>query len=159
GGMQNLGVLPGLTESIAWGVSGDGSTITGVSDSPSGPRRAIIWKSELGMVDLNAYLPTLGIDLTGWTLTNASGASEHGLTIVGPGQHAGHTAGWIAHLGRPRCPGDLDDNHVVGLADLTILLAHFGMPSGATPADGDLDGDADVDLDDLEELLTSFGTT
>lgn len=58
-----------------------------------------------------------------------------------------------------RCTGDLDDDGDVSLSDLTILLAHFGTPSGATYADGDLDDDGDVDLNDLAILLAHFGTT
>jgi len=56
------------------------------------------------------------------------------------------------------CTGDLDGNEVVDLSDLAVLLAHFGMTSGAEPADGDLDGDGDVDLADLAVLLAVFGT-
>jgi hypothetical protein len=55
------------------------------------------------------------------------------------------------------CPGDLDGDGTVALADLATLLSHFGM-SGATAADGDLDGDGDVDLADLAGLLSLFGT-
>lgn len=55
------------------------------------------------------------------------------------------------------CPGDLDGDGVVGLADLTILLANFGTPGGANPGDGDLDGDGDVDLTDLTLFLAAFG--
>jgi hypothetical protein len=57
------------------------------------------------------------------------------------------------------CPGDLNEDHAVGLSDLTILLSHFGIPSGATAGDGDLNGDGDVDLSDLTAFLSLFGTT
>lgn len=54
--------------------------------------------------------------------------------------------------------GDLDGNGCVNLNDLTALLAHFGLTSGATLADGDTDGDGDVDLSDLAALLGNFGS-
>lgn len=56
------------------------------------------------------------------------------------------------------CIGDLDGDDYVGLADLSILLAHYGM-TGASYEDGDLDGDEDVDLADLSELLAHYGET
>jgi hypothetical protein len=54
------------------------------------------------------------------------------------------------------CFGDLDGDNVVGLADLAILIANFGL-SPADPADGDLDDDDDVDLGDLALLLAAYG--
>ena len=57
------------------------------------------------------------------------------------------------------CPGDLDGDNVVGLADLSIQLANFGTASGATPEQGDLDGNGTVDLADLGIMLSAFGTT
>jgi hypothetical protein len=57
------------------------------------------------------------------------------------------------------CPGDLDGDNDVDLADLAQLLSHYGMPSGAEYEDGDLDGDGDVDLADLAALLSVYGTT
>jgi hypothetical protein len=62
-------------------------------------------------------------------------------------------------LGDEPCFGDLDGDDDVDLADLSILLAHYGMTSGATYQDGDLDGDEDVDLLDLAALLSVYGTT
>jgi hypothetical protein len=56
------------------------------------------------------------------------------------------------------CPGDLDGDNDVDLADLAQLLGNYGMTSGATYEDGDLDGDGDVDLADLAELLGEYGT-
>lgn len=51
--------------------------------------------------------------------------------------------------------GDLDGDGSVSITDLSIMLAHFGLPGSA--ADGDLDGDGDVDLNDLAILLANFG--
>lgn len=60
----------------------------------------------------------------------------------------------------PPCPADLNGDDTIGLTDLAILLAHFGLgpvPPQA-PTDGDLDGDQDVDLTDLAILLAQFGS-
>ncbi len=54
-------------------------------------------------------------------------------------------------------PGDIDGDGDVDLADLSILLAHYGQ-SGVGPDEGDLDGDGDVDLGDLSILLANYGT-
>lgn len=58
----------------------------------------------------------------------------------------------------PVCPGDLDGDGDVDVADLAILLANFGSMSGVSAADGDLDHDGDVDVGDLAILLANFGT-
>ena len=58
----------------------------------------------------------------------------------------------------PACPGDLNGDNQVDIADLTQLLANFGTASGATPEDGDMDEDGDVDITDLATLLARFGT-
>ncbi len=56
------------------------------------------------------------------------------------------------------CPGDLDGDRDIDLADLAVLLSYYGTTDGAGPEDGDLDGDADVDLTDLATLLALYGT-
>lgn len=58
----------------------------------------------------------------------------------------------------PPCVGDLNGDLQVNLTDLSILLAHFGVGSGATLADGDLNGDGAVNLTDLSILLSRFGS-
>jgi hypothetical protein len=59
------------------------------------------------------------------------------------------------------CPGDVNGDRIVDLADLTRVLSLFGISTdecrGECPED--LDGDNDVDLSDLSLLLGHFGTT
>jgi hypothetical protein len=56
------------------------------------------------------------------------------------------------------CPGDLDSDLDIDLADLAQLLGNYGTTSGAVYEDGDIDGDGDVDLSDLAGLLGVYGT-
>jgi hypothetical protein len=56
------------------------------------------------------------------------------------------------------CPGDVNFDGLVDLADLARLLSNFGTPSGATREQGDVDADGDVDLHDLTLLLSRFAT-
>jgi probable HAF family extracellular repeat protein len=100
-GLQELGRLDGQRDSAAVAVSADGSIVVGYSGT-----RAFLWTSDLGMVDLNAYLTGLGIDLTGWTLNNAADISADGLTIVGTGIHEyapglTRTEGWVVTIPSP----------------------------------------------------------
>jgi hypothetical protein len=74
-----------------------------------------------------------------------------------PGWNIDDVEIWAVVL--PQCPGDLDGDGDIDLNDLSILLAHYGMASGAAYSDGDLDGDGDVDLNDLTALLAAYGTT
>lgn len=57
------------------------------------------------------------------------------------------------------CPGDLNGDRVVNLADLAIVLANYGLVGGATPTQGDLNGDGNVDLSDLAAMLGLYGAT
>lgn len=111
GKMTNLGTLPGYPYSYGRAVSADGAVVVGYGSNgstltldPSGSilhtGHAFLWTSSLGMVDLNTYLPTLGIDLSGWELREARGISisAGGTSIVGWGWHDGQPEAWVAHV-------------------------------------------------------------
>lgn len=104
GGMQELGalVLPSSPSTWAYpyiAISGDGTAISG---SQGASERAFLWTSGLGKVDLNTYLPTVGIDLTGWLLSNATALSYDGSAIAGYGAFNNEQRAWVV-TGLPVC--------------------------------------------------------
>jgi len=110
-GMVPLGDLPGgLFESYAYDVSADGKTIVGTGAHEAGPplppgasvREAVLWDPRFGGVqEVDVVLQMLGLDISGWTLTEAVGVSADGMTIVGTGYHNGVQGGWIAVIPEP----------------------------------------------------------
>jgi uncharacterized membrane protein len=99
-----LQVLPNLTGTdfaSAYAVSGNGLLIGGSASDADFNFSAVIWSDALGAVNLNTYLPTLGIDLTGWTLENCTAISFDGNTLVGQGTFNGETRGWHATIPSP----------------------------------------------------------
>jgi probable HAF family extracellular repeat protein len=104
GGMDGLGYLPGgVSDSVALDVSGDGSIVVGRSRSASAPfGEAFIWDASSGMRSLKDVLVNdHGLDLTGWTLTDATGISADGSTIVGSGSNSGRLEAWVAVVPEP----------------------------------------------------------
>ncbi|HEY2826541.1 MAG TPA: PEP-CTERM sorting domain-containing protein [Pirellulales bacterium] len=95
---QSTGLVPLFFDdedtSYASAVNYDGSRIVGTSTGATGSR-AVMWTSTLGSFDLNSYLPTLGVNLTGWNLTDADGISYDGSVISGNGTFNGENAAWI----------------------------------------------------------------
>lgn len=97
---QSIGMLPGAGLSIAYTLSDDGSLVGGYSFFDQEPV-ATLWSQALGTVDLNTYLPTLGIDLTGWELDYTRDISADGTTIVGDGVFNGEPRGWVVTIPAP----------------------------------------------------------
>jgi len=97
GGMVGLGDLPGGDfYSIANEVSDDGKIIVGYSKTEFG-YEAFVWDEVNGMRHLQSILVDCGVDMTGWTLTKATGISADGLSIVGDGINPeGKNEAWIA---------------------------------------------------------------
>lgn len=105
-GMLGLGDLPGGGfDSNALAVSADGSVVVGYDDSNGGSTQdgePFIWDSTHGMRNLTTVLVELGLDLTGWDLSAATGISADGLTIVGDGfNSSGAPEAWIAVIPEP----------------------------------------------------------
>ena len=115
-GMIGLGDLPGgAFESYAWDVSCDGSVIVGYATSEAG-LEAFIWDESNGMRNLQRDVleGIFGLDLTGWSLEQATGITCDGRTIVGWGVHdvpSPHTEAWLATIPEPS----------------TLALAAFGL--------------------------------
>jgi uncharacterized membrane protein len=123
-GMVGLGDLPGgALNSVAFAVSGDGSVVVGQGSGESG-YEAFIWDETNGMRSLTRLLvDEFGLDLTGWTLTRASGVSDDGLTVVGYVQNpSGYLEAWIATIPEP-------STHLlvaVGLVWLAVMRRKHG---------------------------------
>lgn len=90
-GMHNLGHLPGGSRTLSIvGISADGQFVVGNEETgelPNGIRsHPVLWDQEHG---IRKFVDVLqhdhGLDLTGWTLIQATGFSADGTTIVGSG--------------------------------------------------------------------------
>lgn len=95
GGMENLGIAAGWSYSMGTCISGDGRAVAGYGGGEfSGGDRACYWTESLGMVDLNVYLASVGVDMSGWTLSFAHGLSADGSVITGFGEFEGSIRAW-----------------------------------------------------------------
>jgi hypothetical protein len=145
-----LGVESSQFDHATVEVSNDGSNWTEVWSNPATSISDSSWQPM--SLDISAVAdgePTVYIR---WGM----GPTDYSNTY--PGWNVDDVEIWAVDTG-PECLGDLDGDGDVDLGDLSILLAHYGMTSGAAYEDGDLDGDGDVDLTDLSALLAVYGTT
>ena len=103
GTLTTLGTLPGTFHSDAWDVSADGNIIVGFSGvSIFSGKRAMVWDEANGMRDIAQLLTDANLDLTGWSLEEATGVSADGRVIVGNGRNPnGISRGWIAVIPEP----------------------------------------------------------
>jgi len=67
---------------------------------------------------------------------------------------AARVASWVGCEPPAPCPGNFDGDGAVGLGDLALLLAAYGVSAG-----GDMDADGDTDLADLSLFLAAYGTS
>lgn len=106
------------------------------------------------------FAPPLSPDTYQLTLLATAAVSAEGGSVDGNRDRVGGDPFQFAfNVATPACPGDINGDRSTDLTDLSLLLAHFGIGSGATYADGDLNGDGAVNLTDLSTLLAHFGTS
>ena len=89
---------------------------------------AFLWTPSLGMVNLNEYLPTVGVNLDGWTLIEATGLSVDGRTIVGQGNRGDGYGAFAVYLGAVPCYANCDRSTaapVLNVNDFTCFLNRF----------------------------------
>jgi len=86
----------------AYAVSADGGIVVGYGTTQLGGE-AFLWDELNGMRNLRDVLvQDCGLNLTGWTLADASGISADGMTVVGWGYDpSGNIEGWVATLPEP----------------------------------------------------------
>jgi hypothetical protein len=137
--MQDLGRLPGHAMADGFAVSGDGSVIVGQSYAYT-PYvvRAVMWRADVGLVDLNDYLGAQGVDLTGWTLKLASGVSADGRTILGNGDYNGQNRAWIV-TGLGACYANCDGSTappVLNANDFQCFVNLFATGDAGANCDG-----------------------
>ncbi len=145
-----LGVESSEFDHAAVEVSNDGSFWATLWENPPSVTSDNQWsQASFDISDIADGRPTVYIR---WTMGTTDG------TVTYPGWNIDDVEIWAVNL-TPDCPGDLDGDNDVDLGDLSQLLAHYGITSGASYEDGDLDGDGDVDLGDLSALLAVYGTT
>jgi len=156
-GMAELPALPGWDDTYALAVSSDGAVVGGIS-AGNATSAATLWSPALGVVDLNVYLATLGIDLTGWTLQGVYGMTPDGLTLIGDAYHNGQAEGWIATI--PVCGrADFDGDGMPGTdADIAAFFACLGGECCVMCGSADFDGNGDVGTDaDIESYFRVLG--
>ena len=104
-GMLDLGDLPGgVYSTYAQAVSSDGSVIVGKTENLTTHNYGtFIWDAAHGMRDLGEVLTgDYGLDLTGWTLSDATGISADGMVIVGYGRNpTGQSEAWMVVIPEP----------------------------------------------------------
>ena len=143
-----LGVERAPYDRATVAISTDGSSWTTAWENPSSTIADRQWIQVTA--DISDVADRQSTVYLRWTM----GPTDDGITY--PGWNIDDIEIWGMVI--PQCPGDLDGDGNVDLADLSQLLAHYGM-TGVSYYHGDVDGDGDVDLVDLSALLAAYGTT
>jgi probable HAF family extracellular repeat protein len=161
-GMVPMSMLPGSATSQPRAMSSDGTVVVGQSYWESTSRyAATMWAPSLGAIDLNEYLPSIGVNLGTFTLEDAVGISGDGTAIAGRGRvgtsspRTWFVSGLESTL--PPCIGDSTGDRAVTFADITSALGNWGRAYAFPFGPGDCDGSRMVDMGDVTTVLMHFG--
>jgi probable HAF family extracellular repeat protein len=95
---EDLGVPPGFTYSYGMAISGDGRVIVGDYRSAT-EGRAFVYTDKIGMVDLQTFLSSRGVELHGFALYTCFDLTPGADTLVGYGRSsAGVEMAWRAQV-------------------------------------------------------------
>ncbi|MCA9310457.1 MAG: hypothetical protein KDA21_04575, partial [Phycisphaerales bacterium] len=108
-----------------------------------------------GFASISLIIPDLPT-WTGQTLMGRWYISDPG-ALGGLASSAAFTVTIFEDCGEPGCPGDVDDDRVVGFNDLNIILESW-QHTVAPGADGDTDLNGTVNFGDLNTILTNWGS-
>ena len=164
GGIAPMAVLANTHEGTPRAVSADGAVIVGstgfIRNGFELHFHATMWSRYTGVVDLNGYLPYLGVDLTGWVLQRANGVSADGRTIVGDGSFNGAQRGFVLTLPPPCGTADFNNDADHGTdADIQAFFACLGgdccptCPEAGADFDGDGVAATDADIESFFRVL------
>lgn len=147
-----LGDLPGGNfASTATAISSDGRIIVGNASGPNGPV-AFIWDAENGMRELKSVLAGVyGLDMTGWSVREATAVSADGTTIVGSAVNpSGNLEAFTARIplpgsvsGRINLSGYVGDWSTVAM---NVEIHNVGSDISLLNRSINVDGDGSFDL-------------
>ncbi len=108
-GREELRTLDAFASTFADAANADGSVIVGSGRAADGSNTALVWEGDgAGRSIADILTGHFGVDLGGWTLTNAASVSADGRVIVGTATNAeGEFQPWIATIPAPGTVGGL----------------------------------------------------
>jgi probable HAF family extracellular repeat protein len=153
-GSQDMGTFGGRRQVFIQRTNADGTLVTGAAENDNGADFAsVVWTPSSGWVDVNSYLQSFGIDLTGWGPLSAHGVSADGLILVGNGTHNGVGEAWIADL-HVACRADFNHSGILSTQDIfDFLNAWF-----AGEARADFNGVGGLTEQDIFDYITAWMT-
>ena len=153
GGTRSVGPA-----TYGWGW-GPHVAIGGWMTDPAGVEHAVIWREDLGMVDLAAFMRARGALPSGWeSLASMTAISADGHSVGGYGTFNGQRRGFMAvalSFDSVGCEGDVDLDSAVSGSDISAVLAAWGPSPGQSRED--INGDGWIDGADLGMILSAWG--
>jgi len=107
-GIEELTLPPWATHGKPGDLTADGVAVVGQIGAQFIASRAAFWTETHGWTRLEDYLPTVGVNLNGWILTDCLGVSDDGTVLVGRGIFNNVNANWLVRNIPPLCGSRID---------------------------------------------------